>query len=57
MGAHDPVFPAVQAAYEKLETHITNLRNKVMLPGVGHAPAEEHPSKVNELLLGFLQGL
>jgi pimeloyl-ACP methyl ester carboxylesterase len=57
MGANDPVFPAVQAAYEKLETHMTNLRNKVMLPGVGHAPAEEQPSRVNELLLGFLHDL
>jgi pimeloyl-ACP methyl ester carboxylesterase len=36
---------------------MTNLRNKVMLQGVGHAPAEEQPSKVNELLLGFLQDL
>jgi pimeloyl-ACP methyl ester carboxylesterase len=57
IGANDPAFPAVQAAYTKIETHMTNLRAKVMLPGVGHAPAEEQPAKVNELLLGFLQGL
>jgi pimeloyl-ACP methyl ester carboxylesterase len=57
MGSSDPAFPAVRAAYEKLETHMTDLRTKVMLPGVGHAPAEEQPSKVNELLLGFLQNL
>ena len=57
MGSNDPAFPAVQAAYAKLETHMTNLWNKVTLPGVGHAPAEEQPSKVNELLLEFLQDL
>lgn len=57
MGADDPVFPAVRAAYEKLETHMTDLRSKVVLPGVGHAAAEEQPSKVNELLLGFLKDL
>ena len=55
MGGDDPVFPAVRAAYEKLDTHMVNLRRKVMLPGVGHAAAEEQPSKVNELLLEFLQ--
>jgi pimeloyl-ACP methyl ester carboxylesterase len=57
MGVTDPVFPAVRAAFEKLESHMTDLRAKVMLPGVGHAAAEEQPSKVNELLLGFLKDL
>lgn len=57
MGADDPVFPAVRVAYEKLETHMTDLRSKVILPGVGHAAAEEQPSKVNELLLAFLKDL
>lgn len=57
MGANDPVLPAVQAAYEKLEAHMPNLRSKVMLSGVGHDPAEEQPSKVNELLLRFLRNL
>lgn len=57
MGQDDPVFPAVKGAYEKLEAHMTNLRKKVMLPGVGHAAAEEQPSKVNELLLEFLHEL
>jgi pimeloyl-ACP methyl ester carboxylesterase len=57
VGGNDPAFPAVQSAYESLETHMTNLRKKAMLPGVGHAPAEEQPSKVSELLLGFLQDL
>jgi hypothetical protein len=37
MGGNDPVFPAVKAAYDKLETHMTDLRKKVMLPGVGHS--------------------
>ncbi|WP_426437254.1 alpha/beta fold hydrolase [Bradyrhizobium genosp. P] len=57
VGGNDPAFPAVKAAYEKLETHMINLRNKVMLPGVGHAPAEEQPSKVSDLLIEFLRGL
>ena len=57
VGDSDPAFPAVRSAYEALEKHMTDLRCKVVLPGVGHAPAEEQPSRVNELLLGFLKGL
>lgn len=57
VGNNDPAFPAVQGAYAKLETHMTGLRSKVTLPGIGHAPAEEAPSRVNELLLAFLKGL
>ncbi|HEY0801402.1 MAG TPA: alpha/beta hydrolase [Steroidobacteraceae bacterium] len=57
VGDNDPAFPAVHAAYSILETHMPNLHSKNMLPGVGHAPAEEQPSKVNELLLGFLRDL
>jgi pimeloyl-ACP methyl ester carboxylesterase len=57
MGGSDPAFPAIQAAYEKIETHLTDLRRKVVLPGVGHSPAEEQPEQVSELLLEFLAGL
>lgn len=57
VGDNDPAFPAVHAAYSSLETHMTNLHSKVMLPGIGHAPAEEQPSRVNDLLLEFLRGL
>jgi pimeloyl-ACP methyl ester carboxylesterase len=55
-GAADPSLePAeIRGLYDHLETYLPALRNKVLLPGVGHSAAEEQPDEVNRLLLEFL---
>jgi pimeloyl-ACP methyl ester carboxylesterase len=57
VGAADPSWPYMEAAHANLGTHIVNLRNNVLLPGVGHSAAEEQPAKVNELPLAYLKDL
>ena len=56
-GAADPAAPLFMPNYDKLESHLPGLRNKVLLEGVGHSAAEERPEAVNELLLRFLAEL
>ena len=56
-GAADPAAELFMPNYDKLESHLPNLRNKVLLEGVGHSAAEEQPEVVNDMLLAFLAGL
>lgn len=56
-GADDPGNEASAPTYDRLEQNLPNLRQKLLLPGVGHDAAEEQPAKVNGLLLEFLRGL
>ncbi|MOA31844.1 hypothetical protein D3C78_1530230 [compost metagenome] len=58
-GANDPSIepPEVRGLYEQLDTYLVGLRKKVLLPGVGHAVAEETPAQINALLLEFLEQL
>jgi pimeloyl-ACP methyl ester carboxylesterase len=44
----------LQQPSDQLDTYLPGLRKKVLLPGVGHAAAEESADQVNELLLEFL---
>jgi pimeloyl-ACP methyl ester carboxylesterase len=55
-GAADPSLEPVEirGIYDRLDTYLPGLQNKVLLPGVGHAAAEESVDQVNELLLEFL---
>lgn len=53
-GAADPAADLFMPNYEKLESHMPNLRIKLLLEGVGHSAAEEQPEQVNQLLLTFL---
>ncbi|MGW8462497.1 alpha/beta fold hydrolase [Pseudomonas sp. CLCA07] len=58
-GANDPSIepPQIRGLYDQLETYLVGLRKKVLLPGVGHAAAEETPEQINALLLEFLEQL
>jgi hypothetical protein len=44
-------MPALQA----LKTNCRDMREIIMLPGVGHTPPEEKPEEVSALLLKFLK--
>ncbi|CAG4892916.1 alpha/beta fold hydrolase [Paraburkholderia saeva] len=56
-GAADPSIEPVEirSLYDGLDTWLTGLQKKVLLPGVGHAAAEESVDQVNGLLLEFLE--
>ncbi len=56
-GAADPAAELFMPNYDKLESHLPNLRKKVLLSGVGHSAAEEQPEVVNTMLLEFLHEL
>ncbi len=56
-GDRDPVIGFLRAEYDNLEANVPNLKNKVLLPGVGHWTQRENPSEVNRLLLEFLEAL
>jgi pimeloyl-ACP methyl ester carboxylesterase len=55
-GAADPSLEPVEIrrVYDGLDSYLPGLQKKVLLPGVGHAAAEESVDQVNELLLEFL---
>ncbi len=55
-GAADPSLEPVEirGIYDQLDTYLPGLQQKVLLPGVGHAAAEESFDQVNALLLEFL---
>jgi pimeloyl-ACP methyl ester carboxylesterase len=42
-------------ALRSLTTNFRDMREVIMLPGVGHTPPEERPEGVNTLLLKFLK--
>jgi pimeloyl-ACP methyl ester carboxylesterase len=56
-GDRDPVIEFTRGAYERLPLNMPNLRNTVLLPGVGHWTQQERPGEVNRLLIEFLQEL
>ena len=55
-GAADPSLEPIEfrGRYDQLDSYLPGLRNKVLLPGVGHGAAEESADQVNALLLEFL---
>ena len=42
---------------EQMEQSAPNLRDAVMIPGVGHWTQQEAPEAVNEAMIAFLRGL
>jgi pimeloyl-ACP methyl ester carboxylesterase len=53
-GAADSASETSDPTYDRLESHLPDLRQKVLLEGVGHSPAEEKPETVSRMLLEFL---
>ena len=51
------VVPFSDEAEQRMRAVVADLRDVVVLPGVGHWTQQEAPDAVNEALLGFLQGL
>ncbi|MFD5810529.1 MULTISPECIES: alpha/beta fold hydrolase [unclassified Rhodococcus (in: high G+C Gram-positive bacteria)] len=56
-GAADPALDRFAPLYDRLESHLPNLRRKALLEGVGHSAAEEQPELVTGMLLAFLADL
>ena len=56
-GAADPSNELSAPTYNQLESHLPNLRKKVLLEGVGHDAPEEKPETVNRMLLEFLSAV
>jgi pimeloyl-ACP methyl ester carboxylesterase len=56
-GDRDPVIEFTRGAYDNLAVNVPNLKNNVLLPGVGHWTQQERPAEVNRLLIEFLQAL
>lgn len=58
-GDEDPSLePAeIRALYDQLEKFHPGMRQKVLLPAIGHSAAEEAVGEVNDLLLDFLGSL
>ncbi|MGA3186431.1 MAG: alpha/beta hydrolase [Bryobacteraceae bacterium] len=54
-GDRDPVIDFLREEYEALSTNIPNLKNNVLLRGVGHWTQQERPQEVNRLLVEFLR--
>src|SRR6478609_210629 len=56
-GAADPALEQIEirGIYDRLDAYLSGLQKKVLLPGVGHAAAEESVDQVNTLLLEFLE--
>jgi pimeloyl-ACP methyl ester carboxylesterase len=55
-GDKDPVIEFLRPEFNALEATVPNLRQKVLLPGVGHWIQQEAPDVVNQLLIEFLTG-
>lgn len=51
------VVPFSDEAEQSMRAVVTDLRDVVVLPGIGHWTQQEAPDAVNEALLGFLKGL
>jgi pimeloyl-ACP methyl ester carboxylesterase len=56
-GEVDPVIKIYQKAYEVLERNVLRLKEKILIPGVGHWVNQERPAEVNQLILEFLKSL
>ena len=51
------VVPFNADAEQRMRESVTDLRDVVVLPGIGHWTQQEAPEAVNEALLGFLKSL
>jgi pimeloyl-ACP methyl ester carboxylesterase len=56
-GDRDGVIAMNPLALQNLETHVPNLRTKLLIPGCGHWTQQERPAEVNDALIAFLRGL
>lgn len=54
-GANDLERADFKRGYDQLESHLPNLRQKVLVEGAAHDAAEEDPDAVNRMLLEFLE--
>jgi pimeloyl-ACP methyl ester carboxylesterase len=46
-----------RSAVDSLEASVPNLRDKIILPGVGHWTQQERPAEVNAAMLDFLESV
>jgi len=56
-GTDDPVVEFARPYVDNLEKSVPNLRNRVLLPGVGHWTEQEAPTEVNRLMMDFLASI
>jgi pimeloyl-ACP methyl ester carboxylesterase len=56
-GERDVCITMYRDAFEALPQTVPGLRQRVLLPGVGHWIQQERPEEVNRLLVDFLKGL
>lgn len=56
-GTEDSVVGMMGPSIENQEASMTDLKQKVLIPGAGHWVQQEKPEEVNELLLNFLRDL
>jgi pimeloyl-ACP methyl ester carboxylesterase len=54
-GELDGVVTMSRRAFDNLGKNMSNLRQKVLLPGAGHWVQQEKPQEVNEWLIEFLR--
>ena len=54
-----PVFgiDRQSAAFNSLRTNFRDLRDIIVMPGVGHEPPEERPEEINAIVLRFLRDI
>jgi len=54
-----PVFgiDRQSAAFKSLRTNFRDLRDIIVMPGVGHEPPEERPEEINAIVLSFLRDI
>ena len=54
-----PVFgiDRQNAAFKSLRTNFRDLRDIIVMPGVGHIPPEERPQEINAIVLRFLRDI
>ena len=45
------------SAFNSLRTNFRDLRDIIVMPGVGHAPPEERPEEINAIVLEFLRDI
>jgi pimeloyl-ACP methyl ester carboxylesterase len=56
-GDRDPVLNFAGAGVQALRENVPNLRESIVLPGVGHWTQQEDPAGVNEALIRFIRSL
>jgi epoxide hydrolase A/B len=57
IGDADAGYPVSQARMRAMPELVPNLKQTLVLPGVGHWLGEERPEEVNRALIGFLRDL